>query len=254
MRSVSRRAFLAAGAGLAAGLALPRPAWALGEPSELDIAEIQLGSGTLSRPEAWQRLLFELIQSTSVEAEPRAVQLEPDDPELFRHPFAVLVGDGPLPKLSEAAEQQLVRYLSYGGFLLVDDATGQMDSAFDASVRDLVRRLFPTRPLTVLQSDHSVYRSFFLLRNAVGRVALHRRLEGIPQGSMHPIVYCRDDLSGALDRHPSGLDRFACVPGGEDQRREAVKLGINLVLYALTSTYKQDAAHVDELIREGRLE
>jgi hypothetical protein len=46
-----------------------------------------------TRTEAWTRLLFELIQSTSVEAEPRAVQVAPDDPELFRHPIAVLAGD-----------------------------------------------------------------------------------------------------------------------------------------------------------------
>lgn len=251
MRSgLTRRGLLAGAAALLAA----RKAGAIGPASEVDVAELQLGPSTLSRPNAWERLLFELIQSTSVEAEPRAVQLEPDDPALFGHPFAVLVGNGPLPDLSEAAAEQLVRYLAYGGFLLIDDATGQVDSAFDTSVRKLVRRLFPTRPLTVLPSDHSVFRSFFLLRNPMGRVALHRHLEGVPQGSMHPLVYCRDDLSGALDRHPSGVDKNPCVPGGEDQRREAVKLGINLVMYALTSNYKQDQAHVEELIREGRLE
>jgi hypothetical protein len=45
-----------------------------------------------------------------------------------------------------------------------------------------------------------------------------------------------------------------CVPGGESQRREAIKLGINLVLYALTSNYKKDQAHVRQLMKEGRLE
>ncbi|MFZ5476604.1 MAG: DUF4159 domain-containing protein [Myxococcota bacterium] len=244
-----RRAFL----GGAAAMLATRRAWALGQASEVDVAEIQLSRGTLSRPDAWTRLLFELIQSTSVEAEPKAVQLAPDDPALFRHPFAVLVGDGALPPLSEAAERQLVRYLSYGGFLLVDDATGQPESDFDVGVRALARRLFPTRPLTVLPTDHSVYRSFFLLDAPVGRIADHRRLEGVVQGSMHPFLYMRDDLSGALDRRPDGSDRFPCTPGGEDQRREAVKLGINLVMYALTSNYKQDQAHVRELMREGRL-
>ncbi len=241
-------------AGAAAALGHPAVAWGLGPASELDIAELQLASGTLSRPEAWKRLLFELIQSTSVEANPRAVPLAPDDPELFRHPFAVLVGDAALPPASDAAVQQLGRYLQYGGFLLIDDASGVPDGPFDKSVRALVRRLFPTRPLAPLPTDHSVYRSFFLLREAVGRYAVVRRLEGVVQGSMHPLLYCRDDLSGALDRRPDGADRNACVPGGEAQRREAVKLGINTVLYALTSNYKQDQAHVDELMREGRLE
>lgn len=248
---ITRRALVA---GLAGGLLLPARARAFGDAAEVDVAEIQLGRGTVSRPEAWKRLLFELIQTTSVEAVARAVPLAPDDPDLFRHPFAVLVGDGELPELTDKAREQLVRYLSYGGFLVIDDASGQVESDFDRSVRRLVRRLFPTRPLAVLPSDHSVYRSFFLLREALGRTAHHRALEGVALGSMHPLVYCRDDLSGALDRRADGLDALVCVPGGEAQRREAIKLGVNLLMYALTSNYKQDQAHVEELMREGRLE
>jgi hypothetical protein len=44
------------------------------------------------------------------------------------------------------------------------------------------------------------------------------------------------------------------VPGGAEQRREAVKLSINLMMYSLTSNYKHDQAHVAELMREGRIE
>ena len=44
------------------------------------------------------------------------------------------------------------------------------------------------------------------------------------------------------------------IPGGELQRREALKLGINLVMYALTSNYKHDQAHVRALMEEGRIE
>ena len=66
-------------------------------------------------------------------------------------------------------------------------------------------------------------------------------------------MFCPADLSGALDRTPDGRNRTPLV-GGELQRREATKLSINLVLYALTSNYKHDIAHVVELMREGRLE
>ena len=38
------------------------------------------------------------------------------------------------------------------------------------------------------------------------------------------------------------------------QRREAIKLGINLIVYALTANYKRDQAHVKQLMTEGRLE
>lgn len=227
---------------------------ALGGGGRVDVAELQLARGTVSRPEAWKRLLFEIIQTTSVEASPEVAQLAPDDPALFMHPFAVLSGDAALPALGDAAREQLQRYLSYGGFLVIDDASGTLQSDFDASARRLVADLFPTRPLQVLSADHSIYRSFFLLREPAGRVRLTRTLEGVAHMSTHPLVYTRNDLSGALDRRPDGSDRLPCSPGGEDQRREAIKLAINLMMYALTSNYKQDQAHVNELMREGKLE
>lgn len=248
-RSLLRSTLLAA-----ACLPFGKRARAFGPVGRVDVAELQLASGTLSRPEAWKRLLFEVIDTTSVDAEPRAVQLSPDDPHLFDHPFAVLVGDGALPPLSDAARQQLLRYLSYGGFLLIDDASGVLNSDFDVSARRMISELYPTRPIETLPANHSIYRSFFLLQEPAGRIRLTRVLEGISHVTTNPLVYSRNDLSGALDRRQDGSDRLPCSPGGEDQRREAIKLSINLVMYALSSNYKQDQAHVNELMREGRIE
>ncbi len=252
--TLSRRDMLAAmGVGAAAGC-LPSLAWGLGAPSKLDVAELYIPGVTVHRPGAWKRLLFEVIQSTSVEATPETIQLSPEDPALFEHPFSVLVGSDALPPLSEPSLRQLERYLAYGGFLLIDDASGKGDGAFARSVRDLSRRLFPTRTLSALPADHALYRSFFMLPGPVGRTLGTGYLEGITTGPTTPLVFCGADLSGALDRSDDGRDRFPVVPGGMQQRREALKLGVNLILYALTSNYKHDTAHVLELMREGRIE
>lgn len=248
----TRRGLL--GAALAASAAGARPSWALGPGSQFRVAELMLDRGTASRPEAWKRLLFEVIQSTSVECDPTPVALSPEDPTLFEHPFSVLIGTGALPELSDRAIEQLVRYLSYGGFLLIDDASGSPGGPFARSVQALTTRLFPTRPISPLPGDHSIFRAFFLLDRPVGRTATAAALDGITIGPTSPLVYCADDLSGALDRGPDGRDRYPVVPGGSWQRRQALKLGVNLILYALTSNYKHDIAHVLELMREGRLE
>jgi len=251
----TRREFIAAlAAGLGAGLLPPRLAWAFGAASKVDIAELDLGDGTLSRPDSWKRLLYEVVHTTSVDCEPRSVHLKPDDPQLFEHPFAVLLGNDHFELPNETGLAQLSRYLSYGGFLFIDETTGSDTSGFDESVRRLCNVLFPTRPLSPLPSDHSIFRSFFLLHEPVGRVARFDYLEGVTVGNVTPVVYNRNDLSGALERGPDGRHRYPCVPGGEWQRREAIKLGINLMLYALTANYKKDQAHVRQLMLEGRLE
>lgn len=262
----TRRDLLAA---LAASLALPVPALGFGEKSKVDIAELDLGGGTLSRPDAWTRLLADVKLTTSVETRDvfgnGIARLQPEDPSLFEHPFVVCLGDGAFPLPSEDGLEQLSRYLAYGGFLLFDDTSGSASSPFEASARRLIQVLFPTRNVAPLPKAHSLYRSFFLLDSPVGRVARVDDMLGITLGAVRiegdrrvdttntPVMLMRNDLSGALERDRSGRHPHAVVPGGEAQRRQAVMLGINLVLYALTANYKKDQVHVKELIeRQSR--
>ena len=250
MKICSRRSVLG---GLLGITFVPRLSWAFGDVTRVDIAELELGPESMTRPNAWKRLLYEVIQTTSVECVARSVRVEPTAEELFEHPFSVLLGADGFDRLSDDGVEQLSRYLSYGGFLFIDDVSGSESSDFDDSVRRLVRRVFPTRPLSPLPADHSVFRSFFLIERPLGRVDHFSFLEGVTVGNLSPLVYCRNDLSGALDRGDDGRHRFSCVPGGDRQRREAVKLGLNLIMYSLTANYKRDQAHVQELMREGRL-
>jgi hypothetical protein len=231
----------------------PRRAMGFGSTTRVDIAELDLGAGTLQRPNAWRRLLYETTHTTSVECEPRAVTVRPEDPELFEHPFCVLVGDDAFAEVSEQGVEQLTQFLAYGGFLFIDDVTGDGGGQFDRSVRALVQRIFPTRPLSPLPADHSVSRAFFLLRSFPGRLDVVPYLEGVTVGSLTPLVYCRNDVSGALDKTDGGADVHACIPGGEGQRRTAVKVGINLLMYSLTADYKSDQAHVRQLMLNRRL-
>jgi hypothetical protein len=229
------------------------PAFAIGKNSELDIAELTLPQGTLSRPSSWEQGLYTVMQSSSIEANPRAIQIAPESETLFAHPFSVLIGDGPFQPLSGKAVENLRRYLIYGGFLFVDDASGNPNSEFRQSVIRLCRRIFPTNQLLPLPADHSVYRSFFLLEKPAGRNLVSDTMDGIQLGQIWPLFFCANDLSGALERRADGSSRYAVIPGGEQQRTESIKLLINIIMYALTSNYKHDQAHVAELMRRGDL-
>jgi len=248
MTHLSRRGFLAT-------LALALPALsAFGPSSHIDVAELDLGPGTVRRPNAWKRLLYDVEQLTAVTTRHGSVHVAPEDPALFEHPFAVLLVEEGFAEVSDAGVEALSQFLAYGGFLYIDDVSGGRSSSADEAIRRLLRRIFPTRTLAQVAADHSVLRSFFLLKGAPGRVATAPHLEAITVGNLSPVVYNRNDLSGALDRGEDGRPVNPCVPGGERQRREGMKLGVNLLMYSLTANYKNDQAHVRELMLEGRLE
>jgi len=57
------------------------------------------------------------------------------------------------------------------------------------------------------------------------------------------VIYSQNDLSGAWARDRYGKWINDCVPGGEIQRKDAFKLGINIIVYSLTADYKKDVIH-----------
>ena len=53
-----------------------------------------------------------------------------------------------------------------------------------------------------------------------------------------------NDWASAWAVNELGRPVYAVVPGGERQRELAYRVGINLVMYALTGNYKADQVHV----------
>jgi len=66
------------------------------------------------------------------------------------------------------------------------------------------------------------------------------------------VVYTQNDLGGAWARDGFGRWEHEVVPGGDDQREEAFRLGVNLVMYALCLDYKTEQAHIDYILRTRR--
>ena len=229
-------------------------AYAFGDQAKVAIAQLVLEEAAPQRVNAIAHLTYELAQTTSVEVSDEVVRLSLRDDELFSYPFLLLMGEEAFDLPDEKAVQRLSRYLANGGFLLIDDISGAASRGFDESVRALMRAVYPTKSFSAFPPDHSLYRSFFMIDRPMGRTDRFGLVWGIKEGNVSSVLYFRDDLTGALARDDAGRDRYPCVPGGARQRREAVKLAVNVVMYALTANYKRDQAHVKQLILEGRLE
>lgn len=194
-------------------------------------------------PSAAAELMREVVKRTSVEASLVRRELQVLDPKLFHYPFIWIAGRDAFEPFNDEEVDVLRRFLRYGGFLCADDAGGYTGFGFDEAFRFLMERVFPDRPLVRLPSDHALFRSYYLLPSVGGRRLVSPFLEGIVLGDFTPVIYCRNDLGGAWFRDPMGNWSYPCVPGGEAQRLEAFKLGINLVMYALATDYKKDQIH-----------
>ena len=249
----SRRAFLALAAGAVAGLAAPR-ARAFGDSSAFRIGHLQLGERWNPRPTALRRLMWEIEKRTSIATarDPKPVAL--GDGQLHETPFLYLAGDREFPMPPERELERLRRFISYGGFLLIDSAEGSTGGAFDRSVRQLLQASGLGRGdgLRIVPRDHVAYKTFYLLDAPVGRLAKSSTMEGISEGERLAVAYVQNDLGGAWERDNFGNYRFRCEPGGERQREMSFRLGINLAMYALTLDYKEDQVHVPFIMRRRR--
>ena len=236
-------------AGLPASLGvhtlLPPLAQALPASNAFVLAQLRYSGGQWDpRPQATVLLLQEVRLRTSVETRDERQVVTLRDPALFSYPFLYMTGERSFSPFSDEEIVLLRRYLLFGGLLLIDDARGTKGQDFDASVRREITRLFPDRSLKILPPDHSVFRAFYLTRTVGGVRMVNPYLEGIHIEDRTPLLYCQNGLGAAWERDYLGNWVSTCQPGGEAQRTEAFKLGVNCVLYALTVNYKQDLIHI----------
>ncbi len=103
-------------------------------------------------------------------------------------------------------------------------------------------------PLTQVTQDHVLTRTFYLLREMPGRITgaeVFAQQGGDPANdNVSPVVIGGNDYAAAWAIDARSVAPYAVVPGGEEQRELAYRFGINLVMYALTGSYKSDQVHL----------
>ena len=123
---------------------------ALGPGAGVEVRRVAVGAagreasadepGTRAR--AAERLAWEVRKRTSIETvlEPSITRF--DDPSIYRTPLLYWSSDRGFDALSERELSGLRRFVEYGGFIIVDDASPEAGS-FDVSVRRELARAFP---------------------------------------------------------------------------------------------------------------
>lgn len=253
----SRRDLLSSALVWSGSLALaslwPRGTSAIGDVTRFRIAQLRHGGTWNPRPRAGLALAEEIRYRTSIDVHLEDTSFTVGDDRLFLHPFLLLQGMNELPRFSRSEAARLKTFVELGGLLLVDNVGRTTPSAtFDRSFRAEMRRLFPSHKLQRIPDEHVLFRTFYRVDVPVGRLAYQPYLEGIFLDDRAAVIYSRNDLSGAWARNNFGGWRYDVIPGGEPQREMAIRLGVNIVEYALCHDYKDDHVHIDYLLHRRK--
>ena len=217
---------------------------------------VQTGDAGLNeRTRAGLRGLSLILSTrTSVEpAEPHALDLENDALELY--PLIYFNVPDTQSQLSALAIQRLNTYLRAGGALLVDTRQGASpDTRSDVSGLEKLLSGLDAPAMQPVPPNHVLSRSFYLIEDYPGRFA-GRRLwiersagPGIDHGDGVSRLFVGDaDWASAWASDEYGRDLYS-VDGGFRQREAARRFGVNLVMYILTGSYKDDQVHVPALL------
>ena len=214
---------------------------------------VMRGLGADRRARGVESLMAAVARRTAVETDvAKLARVGPLDPALFEHPLVFLSGASDFDPLNDREIDALRTYVSSGGMIVVDDASGRAHSDFAKRARSEMSRALGGRDFETLPHEHALYRAFYLLDRAWGRVEIDAELSGIVMNRRVAVLFSANDMLGAWEKDEAGGWARDVSPGGTRQREMAVRLGVNLVLYALTLDYKEDLVHLPLILQRGR--
>jgi hypothetical protein len=215
--------------GLVIGLGTARAQPLVDPPLDrFTIARLHYGGGGdwYNDPSIIPNLLRFIREHTGMSTADDEVRLTLDDDRLFSCPFLFATGHGRID-FTEREGQRLRTYLENGGFLYVDD-----DYGMDRYFREAIKKVFPDKELVELPASHPIYHIVFDFPNGLPKIHEHDGKPAQGFGIFHEgrlVVYYTYETNisdGWADPDVHG--------DPEPIREAALKMGTNIVIYALT--------------------
>ena len=184
-------------------------------------------------PAAEQHILQIMKETVGIDVERMSYRVvELSSPEIFDYPFSYISEPGTM-RLTDQEVDNLREYINRGGFVMVDDFGGQGQGQWEFEVlRTSLRRAFPDREMVELSVDHPLFHTFYDIDSVqtvhpmTGVRSIFLEFPNDRGGVATVICYAADvgDFWEHIDN-----PRYPVRPSAE-----ALKLGIDFVLYAMT--------------------
>jgi hypothetical protein len=197
--------------------------------SRLTIARLQYDGGGdwYANPSSLPNLLAAIRERTSLPVERAEARIRLTDERLWDFPFIHATGHGNI-LLTDTEVLRLREYLLRGGFLHVSDNYG-----LDESFRRELKRVFPDRELEDVPLAHPVYNIVYRFPQGLPKIHEHdgepARGLGIFIGDRLAVFY---DYSADLG---NGWEDAEVHNDPPELREAALRMGVNLFVYAVTS-------------------
>ncbi len=208
-----------------------------------------------------------LTQRTAVEpAAPIGIDIANDELAFYPMIYWPIHIDSELPDAKTMA--RIDAYMKQGGSVLFDTRDqisgllGGTSSSPEAIHLQAILDSLDIPPLEPVPSDHVLTKSFFILAQFPGRYSGGDLwVEQLPDeveyadrpvrsgDGVSSILITSNDLAGAWAINDRFQPMFAIVPPNPIQRELAFRVGVNLVMYAMTGNYKADQVHIPALLQ-----
>ncbi|HEX7009574.1 MAG TPA: DUF4159 domain-containing protein [Phycisphaeraceae bacterium] len=171
--------------------------------------------------------LKRIEQDSYIRAVPQFFPVQMESAELFDFPFSVMTGDGSFT-LTPAQRDNLRQYLLHGGFVVASASCSS--KAWNESFKQEIEQIFPGIELEPLPAEHPVFHTVYDITSSRYKSGKRQlpRLEGLTLDGRIVLIWSPDGLNDTANAGPS-----CCCCGG-NEIKEAQRINVNLLAYALT--------------------
>lgn len=197
--------------------------------SSIRLARLKYSGGAdwYNDPSGEVNLLKYVRNNTNIPVEPTYEYVDLATDNLFIYPLVFLTGHGNI-NLTEQEINNLKTYLENGGFLFIDD-----DYGLDQYIHKQMKKVFPEQEFIELPFSHGIYSSHFKFNNGVPKIHEHDdkppRGYGLFYQGRLCVFYAYESNIG------DGWVDSNVYNDPEEVRENALKMGTNIIVWALTN-------------------
>jgi hypothetical protein len=242
---LSRRRFLSSSAAAVGGALMGGLFGFLGQPRNVQAdTAVKTGQFIFPRlqftvkddtPDRWNvgpvgdvnlRKKLQELTNINISPDPVVVRLGDFD-DMCRHPFVFMTSEGWFD-LPPQEEKNLREFLERGGFILADDCVyNAVEDRFFLDYRKMINRLFPDNQMRAIPFDHELYHLYFDFKGG------SPHMQGCEHGEWGLFERGTGRIMTLVD--PGDIHcGWQCRFWSPAQNLEAIKMGINIIIYFLT--------------------